>query len=108
MKTTKNDIEVLAQKMFDSYKYCFCADSTERWIKIFGAKRLETYNELAKDLDGEGFTKTYEKKVLKRFTELMTQYVEECKKQQRKRQREESLREKEEMKKHGVKRGKTK
>ena len=88
MKTSANDVELLANKMYESYKYCFCKDSTETWIKKFAHKRLETYSELAKDLDGKGFTQSFRNKVAKRFTEMMLEYVKECAKIARKKERE--------------------
>ena len=45
-------VEELAVDLLEAYKLCFCADSTEKWIKMFCEKRLETIDALLID-DGE-------------------------------------------------------
>ena len=102
------DVEGLATHLYDAYKLCFCADSTEKWIKMFCEKRLDTIDALLVDEGEKALTKTFRKKVTNRFAELMLDYVAQCKKQRRKKERERLDEEKEYIKKNGVKRGKTK
>ena len=102
------DVEGLAVHLFEAYKLCFCADSTEKWIKMFCEKRLETIDALLIDDGEKPLSKSFKKKVTNRFAELMLDYVAQCKKQRRKKERERLDAEKEDMKKNGVKRGKVK
>lgn len=102
------DVETLAVDLFEAYKLCFCAESTEKWIKMFCEKRLDTMDVLLVEEGQKPMTKTFRKKVTNRFAELMLDYVAQCKKQARKRERERLDAEKENIRKNGVKRGKVK
>ena len=42
-------IETLALSYFNAYKYCFCADSTEKWVRMYASKRWDTLNAIQKD-----------------------------------------------------------
>lgn len=101
-------VEELAVDLFEAYKLCFCADSTEKWIKIFCEKRLDTIDTLRIEEGEKPLTKAFRKKVTNRFAELMLDYVAQCKKQRRKKEREKLDAEKENIRKNGVKRGKVK
>ncbi len=102
---TKNH-EELANELFESYKPCFCADSTEKWIKMFCEKRLETIDVLLEEEGKKPMTKAFKKKVINSFTEQMLQYIAKCKKERRKKEREALDRERENMKQVKRKKGK--
>ena len=82
------DVEGLAVHLFKAYKLCFCADSTEKWMKMFCEKRLETIDALLIDEGEKPLTASFKKKVINRFAELMLDYVAQCKKERRKEERE--------------------
>lgn len=90
-------IETLALSYFNAYKYCFCADSTEKWVRMYASKRWDTLNAIQKDDYNNELTPRLKKVFIEKFTELTLQYIDECKKQKNKK-------EKAEIKKNGVKR----
>lgn len=108
MKTDAKQVEILANELFEAYKYCFSADSTEKWVKMFAEKRFERIRLEELEDTGKNLSKAFEKKVVNRFAELMNEYIAQCKKQRRKKEREELDAAKEAAKKNGVKRGKNK
>ena len=80
IKTNKEGVEKLAQDMFSEYKYCFCRYSSKKWVNIFAKARFERIRDEQEERVNNKLSKSFEDKVIKRFGELIMNYIDECKK----------------------------
>lgn len=102
----KGEAEKIGELMFDSFKYCFGKDSTEKWVKMFGHKRFDMLKQEQKEDYNVNISKNFEDNCIRVFTKLTLEYIEQCKDEHKKQQKAKSDEEKEYQKKHGVKRKK--
>ena len=77
-------ITALADECFEAYKWCFGSESTERWIKKFAASHWQTIADIQRDEYDNVLSNNSRSIFIKRFTELMLVWVEECKKNKKK------------------------
>lgn len=91
--------EELANYMYEQFKYCFSADSTERWVKMFAEKRMVRILDEQKEDYEVTLSQKFQTDAIKLFTTKMMSHIEELKAERAK---------KEKSKKNEVKRKKQK
>lgn len=91
--------EELANYMYEQFKYCFSADSTERWVKMFAEKRMTRIIDEQKEDYEVTLSQKFQTDTIKLFTTKMMSHIEELKAERAK---------KEKSKKNEVKRKKQK
>ena len=93
IKSTKKGIKDYTVKSANTFTKCFDANSTERWVRIFAAKRWETIKAVQLDDYNNPIPKKFDKVYIDTFVEIILPYIEECKKRKAKKDREEAEKE---------------
>ena len=71
--------EELANYMYEQFKYCFSADSTERWVKMFAEKRMVRILDEQKEDYEVTLSQKFQTDTIKLFTTKMMSHIEELK-----------------------------